>query len=226
MAIPVKTRFLRRRMNLEAVYPEGIRPVAAEALGRGDWRKFLNIASDKEAMSLWYDNRDIMKEMGVYEESLLHAWSRQRMAGGWSLNMLASLLLGNRDKFATLAPLPASAIEPDAKVTVYRGVGKASRETIATLRQSIPEWKPPQKFGLSWTLDIETARRFAVRWFGQGVVCKARVGPDAIWAYIDSRQEKECLIPLPNKMKVNIVEKVKNQSDNGYVPKISSQKRM
>jgi hypothetical protein len=213
-------------MNLEAVYPEGIRPVAAVALRRGDWRKFLNIANTNVVMSLWYDNRDIMKEMGVYEESLLHAWSRQRMAGSWSFIMLASLLFGNRDKFATLAPLPASAIEPDAKVTVYRGVGKASRETIASFRQSMPEWMPPQKFGLSWTLDIETARRFAVRWFGQGVVYKARVGPDAIWAYIDSRQEKECLIPRRSKMKVENVEKVKNQSRDKYIPKISGQKRM
>lgn len=226
MAIPVKTRFLRRRMNLEAVYPEGIRPVAAEALGHGDWRKFLNIASTNVVMSLWYDNRDIMKEMGVYEESLLHAWSRQRIAGNWTAIMLVSLLLGDRYKLMTLAPLPASAVEADGKVTVYRGVGKPSRDTIAGLRKDLPEWKPPQKFGLSWTLDIETARRFAVRWFGQGVVCKARVGPDAIWAYIGSRQEKECLIPRRSKMKVGVVEKVKNQSRDEYVPKISGQNRM
>jgi hypothetical protein len=77
---------------------------------------------------------------------------------------------------------------------------------------------------LSWTLDIETARRFAVRQFGQGVVCKARVGSDAIWAYLDSRQEQECLIPLSSKMKVEVVEKVKNQSNCGYVPKITSAK--
>ena len=77
---------------------------------------------------------------------------------------------------------------------------------------------------MSWTLDIETARRFAVRQFGQGVVCKARVGSDAIWAYLDSRQEQECLIPLSSKMKVEVVEKVKNQSNCGYIPKITSAK--
>lgn len=211
-------------MNLEAVYPEDFRPVAAEALGRGDWRKFLNIASDKAAMRLWFDNQQVMKELGVYEETLLYAWSRQRVAGDWSAIMLGSLLLGDRYKLAALAPLPASAVEADGKVTVYRGVAKPSCDMMAGLRENMPEWKPPQKYGLSWTLDIETARRFAVRWFRQGVVCKARVRPDAIWAYVDSRQEQECLIPPSSKMKVEVVEKVKNRSGGGYVPKITSAK--
>lgn len=198
-------------MWLDAIY-ESLRQEAAAALERGDWELFFAcglLSHDNVSMCLWQRNKAELTKLGVYEESLLHAWSCQEYAGEWTLTMLLAMLASDRAKFAGLAPLPAAAVEPDGKVTVYRGVGRPTRKDTAMFRRSLPRrWNPPIERGLSWTLDIETAKRFAVRIYGKGVVLKMRLDPEAVWAYVDARQEHECLIPLfPKKAKIQIVQK-------------------
>lgn len=172
---------------------------------------------------VWYDNREELKELGVYQESLLYAWSQQEISGYWSNVMRISLLLfSNREKLSILTPIPSSAIKHDGTITVYRDVQKLNREQIAQRREYILEFKTSRKFGLSWTIDIGTARRFTQRYSDRGVVYRGRANPQDICAYIDSDGKKQgCLIPYARKMKVEMAEQFTTTKNRCHIPAIA-----
>lgn len=74
-----------------------------------------------------------------------------------------------------------------AVVTAYRGIFFGRRHT---------------KKGLSWTLDEKRARWFALRLADAGMLLKAVIPKKAVYAYINSRNEKELIV---NPYKIAIV---------------------
>lgn len=73
-------------------------------------------------------------------------------------------------------------------ITIYRGQGEKSQSYTKAM---------------SWTLDINTAYFFAVRFSKDGAyICKAEVNSDDILDYIDERGEKEVIV---NPEKVNLI---------------------
>lgn len=79
---------------------------------------------------------------------------------------------GNYDAFAAL---------PDV-IHVYRGVHSQTREAIRAL---------------SWTLDYDTAKFFALRWCGAGdrrYIYEATIAKEHVFAYFDDADEKEIVL--------------------------------
>ena len=79
---------------------------------------------------------------------------------------------GNYDAFAAL---------PDV-IHVYRGVHSQTREAIRAL---------------SWTLDYDTAKFFALRWCGagdRGYIYEATIAKEHVFAYFDDADEKEIVL--------------------------------
>ena len=69
--------------------------------------------------------------------------------------------------------------ELENTVTVYRGVTSYSKDNLK---------------GLSWTLNPETAERFANRFYEDGTVYEAQIDKAHIYAYFSRRNESEVIV--------------------------------
>lgn len=152
--------------------PEVCRPDALRAVLAGDADWFLMTTSNEYGLNLVVKNYEVLKERGIYEEALLHAFKMTRTNWAhWSINDLR-LFFGaaDIDRLRALGdPLPAR-----RHLTLYRGVaGKGAKRKEA---------------GLSWTRSKHVAAWFACR-FGlpDPAVLVTKAAPGAVFLHLGEK---------------------------------------
>jgi hypothetical protein len=97
---------------------------------------------------------------------------------------------------------------PEGDVEIYRGVSGAPR--------------PGCRSGLSWTLDIERARWFAIRFavvHGNPRVYSATVDSQAVLAFLTGRHEREVVVDPHDLRRVRLLERFpEKQTQSGFAP--------
>lgn len=86
----------------------------------------------------------------------------------------------------------------DDIVTVYRGVAEYNAENIKAL---------------SWSLDYDKARWFALRFGENGKVYEAQIAKEHIFAYFNSRNEQEVIVDPKHLMNISDTEDM----DDGFI---------
>jgi hypothetical protein len=169
---------------------EVLRDNAVASLNAGDTVGFLCTASNEHSFALVAMNASILREKGIYEAALLHAFTAMRTNNrAWSLVDLAFLFeTADRTRLRSLGdPLPGG------PYTLYRGVaghGRARR-----IR------------GISWTDDCERAQWFAQRHAStlhDPAVYQVTVNESNVLACLNEsyRNEREYVVLLPPGAKV------------------------
>lgn len=162
--------------------PKAQRSIARQRLYAGDICGFLALASNEAHLELVIHNQTMLDESGLFEQSLLCAWTSTRTNHAkYTLEDLWELFDScDRDALAAAADeLPAGEY-----FTVYRGVagqGKARRVE-----------------GLSWSGSLKKAQWFANRFphFAHPAVYVVRVARADVLAYINERNEQEFICDL------------------------------
>jgi hypothetical protein len=181
--------------------PSALQEQAVEALEAGDALGFLCLASNEYSLDLVFGNLTALRERGIYEQALAHAFIATRTNNRrWSTASL-QCLFSFSDRSRLLAagdPLPGN-----GPFTVYRGVaGRGSGRRVR---------------GFSWTASHEKARWFAARsaWFGlpDPGVFRVTVEQRDVLFYSNQRNEQEYIILLPEKAKPVLVERVVVEQD-------------
>jgi len=166
---------MRKRITTKAIeYPEAAK-LARDCAKKGDWRRMLGCAGNNQ-LAFFYDNRKWFEDRGLYEAGLLYAWNHQKVTLHWRQHIKILLVLGNREMFEEASdPLP----EGD-EFTVYRGITDYKGEI-----HGVPI--AGEVRGVSWSLNPETARRFA---WETGKIYATKVKREDIYAYL-GRPESE-----------------------------------
>lgn len=179
---------IAERVNLFGV-PTGQEASAINALFKRDVVGFLIQGDNLLGLDRVFLNLALLKELGIYESTLLHAYISTRTNNyGFSLSSLIFLFrLADRGRLRACGdPVPHAGL-----ITLYRGV--AGRGAARRVR------------GLSWTGKIEKAIWFANRAASMGLqdaaVYEATVPIDCILAYTNSRDEDEYLVALSPSIK-------------------------
>lgn len=145
-------------------------------------------------MAFVCDNFSLLKESGVYEKALLHAFTSPRVNNAnISLPTLRFLFqYADREKLIKEGePLPGP-----GPFMVYRGVaGRGARRRLR---------------GLSWTASLDKAIWFAKRFAASSVmekptVYQATVTTEHVYAYSNEREEQEFICDIPKEMKLKKV---------------------
>jgi hypothetical protein len=166
--------------------PDSLRGLALANLDDGDVIGFLVRASNEYSLDLVRFNRLALKERGLYEPALLHAFTSTRVNNHrWPMNELRYLF-----RSADPARLRAAGDPiPPGPFTLYRGV--AGRGPARRIRS------------FSWTASLERAWWFARRFpdlYDPGVYT-VTVGEDSILACVDDRKEQEFIVDVPQTAK-------------------------
>ena len=169
-------------LNLSYV-SESLRDQAAEAFNKGDAIGFLESASSNDNLRLLAANISLLKEKGIYEEALAHAYTVS--VPNYDFSQYARDLFSNADRARLLELCPP----PDPIPSImYRGLGgKEYRRNVN---------------GLSWTSSLEIAKRFARRAVAWDMhdpdVYRLNVNRDWVIAYTNEREEHEYILMLPS----------------------------
>jgi len=174
---------IAERADLSLV-PAGLRASAIHRLADRD-HGFLGYAGDEHRLRIVAHNVALLRDLGLYEASLLCALIGVRVnLSGIPPDALA-MLVGWADRGALLAagtPLPGP-----GPFTLYRGVGGVGR--ARRIR------------GLSWTANRDRAEWFASRAslfrLKDAAVYRAVVPRELVLAYVTAREEDEYLVLMP-----------------------------
>jgi len=170
-------------LNLDLIAPS-LRVAAVDALKQGDVLGFL-IKSERgntDWLAIVGANASALRERGLYEEVLIHAWEGTRTNHASADPMLLERLFASADKAKLRAagdPLPGP-----GPFTLYRGVaGVGARR---------------RHHGMSWTSSFDCAAWFASRYsLPDPAVLRVEVEERAVHAYLNGRAEEEFIVALP-----------------------------
>ena len=159
------------------------RESATAALHAGDVEGFLHEAGSYEGLELVKNNIQVLKELGLYERGLLHAFTMTKSNNSrYKLSELRMLFqVADRDRLRALGdPLPSS-----GPFTVFRGVAGNGPERRVR--------------GLSWTASQARAEVFAESWWylRDPAVFRCVVMEDDVLVYTNARGEEEFIVLLP-----------------------------
>lgn len=175
-------------LNLRAVPPE-LHDQAREAFSNGDGRAFAYIAIGNK-LQVVVANLRALKERGIYEQSLLAAFTGCKVNHhGWSEDWM-DFMFGYANPILLRAaggPLPGR-----GPIVLYRGISGTGR--ARRLR------------GYSWTGSLDVACWFAVRfpWLAAPAVLKATVPAEDILAYVKDRGEQEFIHKPPVSVRIRM----------------------
>jgi hypothetical protein len=162
---------------------QDLREKARESFERGEVEKLLWYTSNEYGLDLIRKNIGALRDRGLYERALLHAYIGTRTNyRHWSPTVLRFLFeLADRGRLLQCGDtLPGL-----GPFTVYRGVSGRGRARRVR--------------GISWTDSIERARWFAGRFapLRDPAVFRTVVSACDVLAYTNARNEGEFLILLP-----------------------------
>jgi hypothetical protein len=172
---------MNRRLWLDPI-PDTLRAGAVRDLERGDYLGFLLKAGNTFSLALVYSNFGTLKELGIYEAALLHAFTATRTNNRcWPMRELKAMFdLADRNRLRVAgSPFPAP-----GPYTLYRGVaGHGGARRIRSF---------------SWTSSFERAAWFARRFdhLQDPAVYCVTVSEEAVLAYINDRSEQEFIVSL------------------------------
>jgi hypothetical protein len=176
-------------LNLSCVEPQFIEH-AKKDLVEGNILQIMAYMSNTRSMCFVADNYPMLKQAGVYEKALLHAWIGTRTNfSNWSFPVLEFLFeyADGKTLLECGEPLPGN-----GPFTVYRGI--AGRGPARRIR------------GISWTTSLERAIWFAKRFnFQKPTVFSATVEKSMVYLYTNERQEAEFLCKIPSDLKLKKV---------------------
>jgi hypothetical protein len=202
----VKAGTLADKLDLTMMQQPELREIAIDAYSEGDFKTFFYCAlmvNDNAAMRLFMDNAAAFESDGVTERALLAAWMMQEHTGSWS--SIVKLLLMTCDRKKLLAA--GNHLPEGETFTLYRGVEDGFKKQ----RGFNFKWVKDKR-GISWTSDLEVARRFASRHGTGGKVYTTTIKRSDVYAYIDGeRKESEYLLVLNNKHPLEMLEKVESR---------------
>src|SRR5262249_51087973 len=152
---------------------------ARGAFDAGDAVGFLCSTDSHRGLQLVWDNVNVLREAGLYEPALLHAFTMTNSNHAhWPFDLIEAMFrLADREQLRAAGdPLPGP-----GPFTLCRGVAGHGRRR--RLR------------GFSWTDDVFQAAWFATR-FGlvHPVVLTVTVEADAVLSYVNDRQEREFVV--------------------------------
>jgi hypothetical protein len=172
---------MQHGLNLSVIDPT-LKSHALQAFDKGDALGFVCAAGSGDVMALVFDNLSPLKDRGLYEAAILHAFTAPRINHrGWSTSVIEFMFSqADRDKLrAAGRPLPG-----EGPFTVYRGVAGTGR--ARRLR------------GFSWTSSLNLACWFATRFdLKNPTVIQAEVTAGEVLAYCEDTVESE-FICRPN----------------------------
>jgi hypothetical protein len=176
---------MRAGLNLDLFAPS-LKEAALEDLEQGDVLGFLGKADNTVGLYIVAANGSALKERGLYEQALLHAWAATRTNyAKWPASHLRALFdWADKAKLRALGdPLPGP-----GPFVLYRGIAGTGA------------FRKP--CGISWTSDFDTACWFADHWgMANQVVLCLQVDPADVVTYLNDepygRGESEVLVLLP-----------------------------
>ena len=176
---------MRAGLNLDLFAPS-LKEAALEDLEQGDVLRFLGKADNTVGLCIVAANGSALKERGLYEQALLHAWAATRTNyAKWPASHLRALFdWADKAKLRALGdPLPGP-----GPFVLYRGIAGTG------------SFRKP--CGISWTSDFATAC-----WFAQRIellnpaVLRLQLRQVDVLTYLDNgpygRAESEFLVLLP-----------------------------
>jgi hypothetical protein len=150
----------------------------------------VELATPEDRLNLIEMNSDLLRSLGIFEEALLHAYTRSDRSTKHRTHqeLLNLFALANRQRLRALGdPLPHA-----GPYTLYRGVAG----------RGVQRWTR----GLSWTGSREAAVFFARRAAGFGLICPAIltccVPIEAVLFYTNQHDEDEYVISLPPETRI------------------------
>ncbi len=143
-----------------------------DCLKRGDFKSFFYIVDKRIAVLAYEKLFDSIPEQDKYE-TFWFIYAR----GGLRLDDFPPEYIC---KILTYRPAPLDLPGDDAQVLIYRG--------------QADEQSAPIHLEHSWTLDINTAIRYAVQAGGEGQVYKATIDKTDVAAYIKRKNEQEIVV--------------------------------
>jgi hypothetical protein len=161
--------------------------LALSAWGRRDLDGVFSCMQGDTKLCFVCDNILPLKLNGLYEESLLHAYTRCRTNfASWPTSVLRWMFgLANRRQLAGAGDMWPG----PGPYTVYRGVAGRGRKRRVR--------------GFSWTTSFEKARWFATRYgLEKPMVYEAQVDEKNVLAYYNRRGEQEFLCDIPRGLKL------------------------
>ncbi|HWG41297.1 MAG TPA: hypothetical protein VN688_00820 [Gemmataceae bacterium] len=165
-------------LNLQAVHP-ALHEQARGAFDAGDVMLLLISCMDRQ-MQLGFvvDNIVTLKKRGIYEPCLLEAFTNAKTNFyNWS-DIVLSFLFRTADRKRLLES--GDLLPEQETFRLYRGVAGVGR------------WRRPR--GFSWTLSLDVACWFAVRFdLANPAVMSVEVPRDTVLAYMNDRHEEEIL---------------------------------
>jgi hypothetical protein len=187
---------IAKRVNASAFDPILWRP-AIEALVRRDASGFLSKADNMDGPGIVRDNEDLLRDLGIYEAALLHAYVGVRVDTAVPLDIKEQFSRADRDRLrAAGEPIPGR-----GPFVLYQG-----EQVLRGCRQRQPS-------GISWTRRLGLAAWFAERLIESScrpVVWRATIGRGHIVAYTNVREEDEFIVVhLPKSIKVEQVPEAK-----------------
>ncbi|MBC7857090.1 MAG: hypothetical protein IAF94_26975 [Pirellulaceae bacterium] len=153
---------------------------AMEQWEQGDIDGVLCMMPNEKNMAFVHDNCLALKERGLFEKALIHAYTSTRTNyAGWSTSDLRWMFdFADRQKLRELAPLP-----PGNSFTLYRGVaGKGKARRIR---------------GMSWTDNFDKAVWFAKRHLAilpDPAIYTTTAKADDILFFDDGRTERDFIL--------------------------------
>jgi hypothetical protein len=153
--------------------------LACNAWGRKDIEGVFACMQGDSKLCFVFDNILPLKLNELYEEALLHAYTRSRTNfASWPTSVLRTLFgLANRRRLAVAGDMWPG----PGPWTVYRGVSGRGRKRRVR--------------GFSWTLSYDKAEWFATRYgLEKPMVYGAQVDEKDVYAYYDQRGEGEFLL--------------------------------
>jgi len=171
-------------LNVEAIGGGPILQKAMKAWGQGDIEGVLWCMSNESHIRFILGNIGQLKDRGLYEKALLHAYTSTRTNHScWGLKTLRLLFrIADIEKLRkTGDPIPNQ-----DTFTLYRGVSGVGKERRVN--------------GFSWTESPHIAAWFAMRFSSSlpdPAVFTVTVPHDSVMACINDRNEREYLISLP-----------------------------
>jgi hypothetical protein len=181
--------------------PHSLRDQAQQAVAEGDALNFLCKASNEDGLELVIRNMQQLKKSGIYEATLLEAFTGTRTNNRWCpVDTLRDLFLcGERERFLAAG----DALPEGDKFSLYRGV--AGRGAARRVR------------GLSWTANRERAEWFAKRAFlHDPAIYTVMANRSDIWAYTNQREEEEFIVLLPAQARVKRIASL-NDREAGHM---------
>lgn len=169
-----------KRVNVSAFDPT-LRRAAIEALVRREVASFLCRADNMYGPQIVQVNEDLLRDLGVYEAALLHAYVGVRADTAIPLDIGEQFSRANRDRLRAAGdPIPGR-----GPFVLYQG------------EQVLRGRRPRRPSGISWTRQLGLAAWFAKRLIHAShrpVVWRATIGRRDIVTYTNVREEDEFIV--------------------------------